>query len=304
MKGLKKQAGIIAGLTALLAPLTADAITLLPPCTSTGDCGITDILIVFVNVTEFLLGIVGAVALAYFIYGGITLLLSAGKQEQIGKGKTIIRNAVIGIAIIFLSGAIVRFTTSALTGTTSGAVCTVREGQQSCSRGNRKCELPEKCELSGGCQCFADQGVSCWARAGSNTCTDADGKTCTLANACDDKAVGFCPCGGIPIVGQSCNTIGVGGQASGQAGIYLTIPAGCTDINNCRNTTAPETVLCIAKEATNQIGGECQDLNRVLAHRNRSERFRCLDVKGDNVTSCVRGLCKNLGADIACCLTK
>lgn len=112
----KKLTGAIIAVTALLAPLHAKAIVLLPPCTKTGDCTITDILVVFVNVAELLLGIVGAVALGYFIYGGFTLLISGGRSEQVQKGKDIIRNATIGIAIIFLSGVIVRFTTQALTG--------------------------------------------------------------------------------------------------------------------------------------------------------------------------------------------
>lgn len=112
--------GIWALFVAVLLPLQAKAIVLLPPCTKTGNCGISDILIVLVNGAEFLLGISGAVALLFFVYGGFTMLTSAGKSEQVEKGKTILRNAVIGIAIIFLSGVIVRFTTQALTGGFSG----------------------------------------------------------------------------------------------------------------------------------------------------------------------------------------
>lgn len=115
MKSLKLQTGIIAGITALFIPFAADAVTLLPPCTATGNCGITDILVVFVNVAEFLLGIVGAVALLYFVYGGYVLITSGGSQERVKTGKDTLRNAIIGIAIVFLSGIIVRFTTDALT---------------------------------------------------------------------------------------------------------------------------------------------------------------------------------------------
>lgn len=106
-------------LTAVLGlfPFVASAqIKLLPPCTATGDCGVTDILAVLVNVAEFALGIAGAVALFFFVYGGFMFILAAGDKGKVGKAVEILKSAVIGIAIIFLSGIIVRFTTQTLTG--------------------------------------------------------------------------------------------------------------------------------------------------------------------------------------------
>ena len=112
----------------LTAPLAvaAQQIRLLPPCTATGNCGITDILAVFINVAEYLLGISGAVALGYYVYGGFRYVISRGKPAEVQKATGILTNAVIGIAIIFLSGVLVRFTTQALTGGTS-AIPTVGE---------------------------------------------------------------------------------------------------------------------------------------------------------------------------------
>jgi len=101
----------------LLAPLAASAaITLLPPCTKDGNCGISDILAVFVNVAEYLLGISGAVALGFFVYGGFVFVLSRGNKAEVDKAFGILKSAVTGIAIIFLSGVLIRFTTQALTG--------------------------------------------------------------------------------------------------------------------------------------------------------------------------------------------
>ncbi len=110
----------------VLVPVAVSAITILPPCTATGDCGVTDILAVLVNVAEYLLGISGAVALAMFVYGGFTFVLAAGDKTKVGKAIGILKSAVIGIAIIFLSGVIVRFATKALTGGSS-AIPTVGE---------------------------------------------------------------------------------------------------------------------------------------------------------------------------------
>lgn len=112
----------------VLSPLAAQAqLKLLPPCATTsnidgskgptaGNCTITDILVVFANVAELLLGIVGAVALGYFVYGGFRFILSRGDKGEVGAAVGILRSATIGIFIIFLSGVLVRFTTQALTG--------------------------------------------------------------------------------------------------------------------------------------------------------------------------------------------
>ena len=107
--------GLAAAAALLLAPLAVSAITILPPCTQTGDCDLSDILGVFINFAEFLLSIMGAVALGFFVYGGFVLIMSGGKSEAVKKGKETLRNAVIGIAIILLSGVIVRLTSQALT---------------------------------------------------------------------------------------------------------------------------------------------------------------------------------------------
>jgi hypothetical protein len=118
-----------------LAPFAASAqLKLLPPCTADGNCSISDILVVFGNLAEFLLGIVGAVALLYFVYGGFVFILSRGNKGEVDKAFGILRSAAIGIFIIFLSGVFVRFTIQALTGGSS-AVPTVGEN---CDVGTQK----------------------------------------------------------------------------------------------------------------------------------------------------------------------
>ncbi len=123
----------------VLAPLAVSAqIKLLPPCTANGDCGVSDILIVLVNGAEYLLGISGAVALIMFVYGGFTFILAAGDKTKVGDAIKILKNAVIGIAIIFLSGILVRFATQTLTGGAS-AVPTIGEN---CDPGTQKSVPP------------------------------------------------------------------------------------------------------------------------------------------------------------------
>jgi len=79
-----------------------------------GDYQINDILYKVIWVLNFALGIVGALTLIYFIYGGVLLLISAGNSETVKKGQTVIKNAVIGLIIVFLSYAIVTVTFTAL----------------------------------------------------------------------------------------------------------------------------------------------------------------------------------------------
>jgi hypothetical protein len=93
------------------------ATPLLPPCTSSGDCGFNDFILLGVNLTKMILGIVGSLALLFFIYGGIMFLIAGGSSEMIGKGKKIITNAVIGVALVLGAWIIVNFAIAAMTGT-------------------------------------------------------------------------------------------------------------------------------------------------------------------------------------------
>lgn len=65
-----------------------------------------EMLTIFAN---WLFGIVGAVALVMFIYGGFVFLTSAGSSERVTKGKTILVSAVVGLVIIFTAQMGVKF---------------------------------------------------------------------------------------------------------------------------------------------------------------------------------------------------
>lgn len=55
------------------------------------------------------LGVVGSLALAMFIYGGFTWMLSGGSSDKTAKGKNIIIWAALGMIIIFSAYAMVNF---------------------------------------------------------------------------------------------------------------------------------------------------------------------------------------------------
>ncbi len=83
-------------------------------CISQGNCSPEDILKVLVNAMQMILGVVGSLMLAMFVWGGFQILLSAGKSDMIEHGKTTIVNAVIGMALVFGAWLIVNTITNAL----------------------------------------------------------------------------------------------------------------------------------------------------------------------------------------------
>ena len=60
-------------------------------------------------VIRAVLGLVGALALLYFVLGGLNWLTSQGNPEKVKRGKETITWATFGIAIIFASYALVNY---------------------------------------------------------------------------------------------------------------------------------------------------------------------------------------------------
>lgn len=66
----------------------------------TGNITIPDII---KRILSTVLGIVGAIALLMFVYGGIRWIMSGGSEEGVKAAKTTIQNATIGLLMIFFS---------------------------------------------------------------------------------------------------------------------------------------------------------------------------------------------------------
>ncbi len=58
------------------------------------------------QVINFFLGFLGLIAVGFLIYGGV-LVVTSGAEEGIDKGKTVMKNAIIGIIIIVVSFALI-----------------------------------------------------------------------------------------------------------------------------------------------------------------------------------------------------
>ena len=86
-----------------------------------GDFTLNDFVRVGISVTQWILGIVGSLALLMFIYGGLMMILAGvstraegGKDKKINIGKDAIENAVIGLVIVFTAYIIIGFIFSTL----------------------------------------------------------------------------------------------------------------------------------------------------------------------------------------------
>lgn len=80
-------------------------------CEST-NCGgytLNNIVSTAVKVSEFILGIVGSLALLAFVAGGLMMMLSAGNAEWVTRGRQTLIGAVIGLTIVFTSYTIIYF---------------------------------------------------------------------------------------------------------------------------------------------------------------------------------------------------
>ena len=71
---------------------------------------------VLAKILTWLFGLLGAIAVIFFIYGGVTYLTAGGNEEQAKKGKTILIQAIVGILIVLVAFAITTWVQTALQG--------------------------------------------------------------------------------------------------------------------------------------------------------------------------------------------
>ncbi|MFA6194574.1 MAG: hypothetical protein WC719_02395 [Patescibacteria group bacterium] len=98
------------------------------PACSAGDatyCGnyeINDFIVLAINASKWILGMVGSLTLVMFIYGGVLFLISGGGSEKISQAKKIIVAAIIGLIIVFSSYLIIQFVLGSMGLTWSGKI--------------------------------------------------------------------------------------------------------------------------------------------------------------------------------------
>jgi len=73
-----------------------------------GNYTMEDILLEAIEISNKLLGIVGSVALLFFIVAGIRMIFSGGSQEKIGSARQMMAQTIVGL-VIFLSAYLIIF---------------------------------------------------------------------------------------------------------------------------------------------------------------------------------------------------
>lgn len=199
----------------ILLPQATFAFQLIPegctgPNVTAASCGLDEIFITFINFANFLLSIVGSVALLMFVYGGFVWLTSGGASEKIKKGRDIMVNTAIGIAIVFGAATVIYSVGTTLCagdqqcinqlniyraggGTRSGIDCSLPEndGKACGTEKNMVCSYARsaclsKCEAS---EDYAAQGYRCMNVSVTEK-TEAAANAYAKDNPC---IVGLCP---------------------------------------------------------------------------------------------------------------
>lgn len=90
------------------------------------ECSASALIIFVINLA---LALSGIVAIAFLMIGGYFYLTAAGNEEQSEKGKKVLTNAVLGLAVIILSTLIVRIVASTLVTNLGGGANNAPAGQ-------------------------------------------------------------------------------------------------------------------------------------------------------------------------------
>jgi hypothetical protein len=103
---------------AVAAPVASNCPPGTPPGATclTNPLNVTSVPALLGNIMSTAIGIIGALALLIFIYGGMIWLTSGGVPAKISAGKDAMKWAAIGLVIVFTSYALVSFVFKALTG--------------------------------------------------------------------------------------------------------------------------------------------------------------------------------------------
>lgn len=114
-------------LITIVLPLLTQAAGFLPKCAETGQenkpilatdgktiigyenpvCGVCEIVETGINIFKWIMGMIGGAALLMFVWHGIRLMFSRGREEKVKEATAGLAHTVIGLLVIFFSWIIV-----------------------------------------------------------------------------------------------------------------------------------------------------------------------------------------------------
>ena len=202
-------------------------------CRVKGNCSSCDIIQIVVNLGVFMLGIIGAIALLFFVYGGFFWLTSGGAPERVQKGKSILINSVIGLVIALLAYTSVIFIIRVATGNQAWTISLNCSAPATSGPGpGATCTAPAQCVVVAGNDCTKHATLTV---SDPGTCTDTT-KTCCKApptsappSDCKIDRCRFATPPPSPFVKAICSK---------------NVPAGCPSGHCFRLTTSALTTAC------------------------------------------------------------
>jgi len=136
-------------------------------CGNLGSCSLDDLLTVFVNIGNFVVGIIGGVVLLMYVVGGFYWLASAGRKEWVDTGKKYMTISTAGLLIVMFSYLIIYAIKGALVlGTVS-----VDENYYACTG---SATLGKACDLNSTCTEYGCES-QCLQTYGLASTTEAEG---------------------------------------------------------------------------------------------------------------------------------
>lgn len=118
MKNSRQAFFVIASMALLFAPIVAGA-QFTVPADGTGGLTNTTVFKLISNVLNWMLGIIGVLAVIAFVIAGVMYLTSAGNTEQADKAKNVMLYAIIGLVVALL-GLVIVNAVAGLTGAAGG----------------------------------------------------------------------------------------------------------------------------------------------------------------------------------------
>lgn len=167
-------------------------------CANTGRCKLDDLMILVHNVGNFVLKIVGAFLLFFYVYGGFWYLVSHGDDGYVKKGKTAMKTATIGFIYIILAYSGIQILYKALTdkpvpGSSSSSVvikCDAKDASGNLPTDGTPCGTAKKCDGKGKCVSLCIAPKVCKKmpidKVDPKTCTASSG-LCAEGSYCCDK---------------------------------------------------------------------------------------------------------------------
>ncbi len=113
---MKKIVGLLSAVGALAVTKTAYAVSFYDPSSTLG-LGSADLQETVIAIIQWILGLLGLIAVVMILIGGFKWMTAGGNEEKIESAKKLLTSAIIGLVIVLLAWAIVIFALGVLQNT-------------------------------------------------------------------------------------------------------------------------------------------------------------------------------------------